>query len=342
MAIIDSDAHVLETNKTWEYMVGPEKEFRPQIVTPDSDIDGGEEFWLVDGRLHAKSSNVGQDTPEASREMADVAARIKHMDEMGVTIQVLYPTIFLRPITTKPEVDLALSRSYNRWLADIWGMAKERLGWTAVLPLLSMDETLVELEFSLKHGACGVFIPGLVGDRRLSDPYFFPLYDALSAANVPLCVHSATGSFTQHDLFYAEAGFSKFKLAVVGSFHSLIWDEIPKRFPKLRIGFIEVSSQWVPYAFHDLAKRFKQKRGITLSRDLLKESRIYVACQTDDDLDYVLGYTGEDTVVIGTDYGHADTSSEIEALQKLQRDGKVNASVIDKILDNNARALYGL
>lgn len=341
MAIIDADAHVLETNRTWEYMVGPEKEFRPQIVTPQAE-SGGEEFWLVDGRLHAKSSNVGKDTPEASREMSDVDARIKHMDEMDVAIQVLYPTIFLRPITTKPEIDLALSKSYNRWLADIWKMGKNRLGWTAVLPLLSMDEALVELDYTLKNGACGVFIPGLVGDRRLSDPYFFPLYEALSEASIPLCVHSGTGSFTQHDLFFSEAGFSKFKLAVVGSFHSLIWDEIPKRFPKLRIGFIEVSSQWVPYAFHDLAKRFKQKRGITLSRDLLKDSRIFVACQTDDDLDYVLGYTGEDNVVIGTDYGHADTSSEIEALQKLQKEGKVSAPAIDKILDDNARALYGL
>lgn len=342
MKVIDADAHVLETNRTWEYMVGFEKEFRPRIVTPAHNKASGDEFWLVDGRLHAKSTNVGEDTPEASREMSDVAARIKHMDEMGVAIQVLYPTIFLRPITTKPEIDLALSRSYNRWLADIWKVGNKRFGWTAVLPLLSMEKAVAELDFALKNGACGVFIPGLVGDRRLSDPYFFPLYDALSEAEIPLCVHSATGSFTQHDLFFSEPGFSKFKLAVVGSFHSIIWDQIPERFPNLRIGFIEVSSQWVPYAFHDLAKRFKQKRGITLSRDLLKESRIFVACQTDDDLDYVLEYTGEDNVVIGTDYGHADTSSEIEALQKLKEDGKVSARVTGKILDDNARALYGL
>ena len=58
--------------------------------------------------------------------------------------------------------------------------------------------------------------------------------------------------------------------------------------------------------------------------------------------DLILGYTGEDNIVIGTDYGHADTASEIEALQKLKADGKVSVRVTGKILDDNARALYGL
>ncbi|MDE0028723.1 MAG: amidohydrolase family protein [Deltaproteobacteria bacterium] len=341
MAIIDADAHVLETNKTWEYMEGAEKAYRPQIVTAQNGTGDEGEYWLVDGRLYIKSDNVGKDTPEESREMADVSSRLRHMDEMGVAIQVLYPTIFLRPVTDKPEVELALFKSYNRWLCDIWKQGQDRLRWVATMPLLSMDEALKELEFVLQYGACGVYVPGLIGDRRLSDPYFTPLYEALSDADIPLCVHSATGSFTQHDLFYDEPGFNKFKLAVVGSFHTVIWDRIPERFPRMRIGFIEVSAQWVPYVFHDLAKRFRQKRGIELSRSFMKDNRIFVACQTDDDLDYVLEYTGDDTIVIGTDYGHHDTSSEIEALQKLQDDGKVSPESVTKILDDNPRALYG-
>jgi predicted TIM-barrel fold metal-dependent hydrolase len=64
--------------------------------------------------------------------------------------------------------------------------------------------------------------------------------------------------------------------------------------------------------------------------------------QTDDDIPYVLGYSGEDALVIGTDYGHNDTSSEILALRKLKEDGNVPARVVNKILDDNARALYGL
>jgi predicted TIM-barrel fold metal-dependent hydrolase len=46
--------------------------------------------------------------------------------------------------------------------------------------------------------------------------------------------------------------------------------------------------------------------------------------------------------VIGTDYGHNDTSSEILALRKLREDGDVPPQVVKKILDDNAKALYSL
>ncbi|MEK6602011.1 MAG: amidohydrolase family protein [Candidatus Binatota bacterium] len=341
MPTIDADAHVLETERTWDYMSESEREFRPQIVaTPHAEETGGE-CWLIDGRLHPKARNVGKDTPKESREMEDIAARIKHMDELEVDIQVLYPTIFLRPFTTRPEVELALCKSYNRWLVDIWKQGNGRLRWVAVLPLLSMEKALAEARWAKENGACGIFIRGLEGERLLSDEYFYPLYEAASRLDMPVCVHSATGSFAVHDFFERESGFNKFKLAVVGSFHSVLFEGIPQRFPKLKLGFIEVSAQWIPYALHDLARRF-QRKGKSLSKDVLRDSRIYVACQTDDDLPYVLQYSGPDNLVIGSDYGHADTASELEALRTLKRSGEVGAHVVDKILGDNPRTLYGL
>lgn len=341
MPIIDADAHVLETERTWDYMPESERELRPQIVaTPHAEESGGE-CWLIDGRLHPKARNVGKDTPKESREMEDITARIKHMDELEVDIQVLYPTVFLRPFTSRPEVELALCRSYNRWLVDIWRQGKGRLRWVVVLPLLSMEKALAEARWAKENGACGIFIRGLEGERLLSDVYFYPLYEEASRLEMPVCVHSATGSFAVHDFFERESGFNKFKLAVVGSFHSVLFEGIPQRFPKVKFGFIEVSAQWIPYALHDLARRL-QRRGKALSKDVLRESRIYVACQTDDDLPYVLRYSGADNLVIGSDYGHADTASELEALRTFKQSGEIEVNVIDKILDDNPRALYGL
>ena len=337
MPTIDADAHVLETERTWDYMEESEREFRPQVVSSD---EGGE-FWLVDGKIQPKAVNVGRDTPKASREMEDIKSRLKHMDELGIDMQVLYPTLFLRPLTSRLDLEPALCKSYNRWLVDIWKQANGRLRWVAVLPLLSMDKALAEARYAKENGACGLFIRGLEGERRLSDPYFYPLYEEASRLNMSICVHSATGSFTLHEFFSRECGFAKFKLAVVGAFHSLIFDGIPEMFPKLKFGFIEVSSQWIPYVIHDLARRFA-RLGKLLSKDLLRENRIYVACQTDDDLPYVLRYAGEDNLLIGSDYGHADTSSEIEALRKLKQKGDVKEEVISKILYDNPKAFYSL
>lgn len=342
MAVIDSDAHVLETERTWDYMLESERALKPRIVATPSDPSSGGESWLVDGTYIGKARNVGHDTSKEAREMDDINARLKHMDDLDVDVQVLYPTIFLRPFTRRPEVELAVTRSYNRWLIDIWKRAPERLRWTAVLPLLTMDKALEEARFVKENGACGIFIRGLEGDKRLSDPYFFPLYEEAGRLDLPVCVHSATGSFAVHDFFLDECGFSKFKLAVVGSFHTLIFNDIPDKFPRTKFAFIEVSSQWVPYAIHDFARR-KERSGAKVDKsEVLRKNRIYVACQTDDDLPYVLKYAGENHLVIGTDYGHNDTSSEILALRKLKEDGAIPPHIVNKILDDNARALYGL
>jgi aminocarboxymuconate-semialdehyde decarboxylase len=338
MPVIDADAHVIENESAWDYMLESERQFRPKIVGA-ANGDPSVDFWLIDGRLMPRS-NVEKKLPQAAREMTDLSIRIRHLDELNVDIQVIYPTIFIFPTARRPEVDLALCRSYNRWMADIVRKAPDRFRWVVVPPLLNMERVFDELKFGKENGACGIYLRGLEADRRLSDSYFFPLYEAASKLDLPICVHSANGSIESHDFFLDEPGFCKFKLAVVGAFHSLIYDGIPARFPKLRIGIIEVSAQWIPYAIHDLARRYA-RRGKQLGDRVLRDNRVYVTCQTDDDLAYILEYAGEDNLVIGSDYGHSDNASEIEALRKLKNDGKVPARVIDKILQNNPCALYG-
>jgi hypothetical protein len=74
---------------------------------------------------------------------------------------------------------------------------------------------------------------------------------------------------------------------------------------------------------------------------VLKERRMFVACRTDDDLPYILKWASHN-LVIGSDFGHKDTASEIDALQTLRQNGKLAPEVVDGILDHNACTLYGL
>jgi predicted TIM-barrel fold metal-dependent hydrolase len=339
MLTIDADAHVIENESTWDFMLESERSFKPKIVGPANSKDTFD-YWLVDGRVIPRN-NVERKLPVAAREMSDLDARIKHLSELGIDCQIIYPTFFITPVSRRPDIDLALARSYNRWMAEIVKREPSRFRWVMVPPLQSLEHLSEELKFGKENGACGIYMRGLEVERMLSDPYFYPLYEQASALDLPVCVHSANGAFTTYDFFADDPGFSKFKLAVIGAFHSFVFHGIPQRFPKLRIGIIEVSAQWIPYALHDLARRFA-RRGRRFPENVLQENRIYVTCQTDDDLDYVLGYAGSDNLVIGTDYGHADNAVEIEALRKLRRDGKLTGPVIDKILQDNPSALYGL
>jgi predicted TIM-barrel fold metal-dependent hydrolase len=354
MAIIDSDAHVIETDHTWEFLQESDRRYRPLRVAQVSPEGAKREFWVVDGRLlpvrqpgqlapNPDARGLGgdmalQDDSSLERE---IDARVRHMDELGTDIQVLYPTLFIFAVTERPDVELALARSYNRWLSAIFQHARGRLRWAAVLPLLSMDQALEELRLARENGACAAYMRGIeCGDKLVGDPYFYPLYAEASRLDIPVCVHTGNASPALMQM-YARESFSKFRLIGVGAFHNLIFSGVPERFPELRFGFIEFGAQWLPYAISDLQRRARRQQR-TLPESILRDNRVYVACETEDDLPHIVKYAGEDNLVIGTDYGHSDLSTELLALQHLQAESPLGRTATAKLLDDNARALYGL
>jgi hypothetical protein len=74
----------------------------------------------------------------------------------------------------------------------------------------------------------------------------------------------------------------------------------------------------------------------------LEAAHVYVTCQTNDDLPFVLKHAGEGQIVIGTDYGHFDASSELDAISILKQSKELPRDTIARIVDTNPRALYGL
>ena len=134
---------------------------------------------------------------------------------------------------------------------------------------------------------------------------------------------------------------SKILIVVRWDCLALVLARIPEKFPGLKLAFLEVSGQWLPYVFRDLTKRFRME-GREFKADLLSESRIYVGVETNDDLPYVVQNVGDDNLVIGSDYGHADSATELMALERLSVDTRLSASTAEKILNLNPKALYGL
>ena len=159
---------------------------------------------------------------------------------------------------------------------------------------------------------------------------------------MPVCFHAAVGNFDFFDYFARDAGFSTFKLPAVGAFHDIVMKQMHKKFPDLRWGFVEVSASWVPYVMNDISLRYG-KQGIAWpGRELLAERQIFVAVQTADDIGYIVETAGEDNLVIGTDYGHNDTSTELRALTNLRDNGGLSPALANKILDKNPKKLYAL
>jgi predicted TIM-barrel fold metal-dependent hydrolase len=93
------------------------------------------------------------------------------------------------------------------------------------------------------------------------------------------------------------------------------------------------------------AGTFSQFARYSLSAELLKANRMYVTCQVDEDLPYILRVAGEDSLMIGSDYTHRDSSMEYEfprLLKERVEQGEITQSAVQKILFDNAKTFYGL
>src|SRR5947199_8580418 len=147
---VDVDAHVDETEATWEYLGEGEARYRPVSIDPGVPVNPGDtrvhRMWLIDGHFELRHSrdDARTGTSEGMRTLEDVEGRLAHMDELRIDLQVLYPTRMLSEVTERPEIELALTRSYNRWIADRTAKSNGRLRWIAVLPMLSMEEACEE------------------------------------------------------------------------------------------------------------------------------------------------------------------------------------------------------
>lgn len=357
MPIIDADAHVVEIDETWEYMAPSDREYKPGVVYERLETGELLKYWVIGKRKIGTPWPGGGERSDAitgtfignvpleikAKYMLDVEARIRHMDEIGTDVQVLYPTLWVHPITDRPQLEAALCRSYNRWMSGIHDQGKGRFRWAAVVPVTDIEEARREMRIAKDNGAVAINIPGLDYQNRLiNDPAFFPLYAEASDLDMPVCIHSGTNS-PDIDRVWGKplCGYQRNKFVGLGAFHLLIMSGLPDLFPKLRWGIIELSAGWLPYLINDLRRRV-ERRGGKLKDRVLADNNIWVACQMNDDLVDIIRYVGDDHLVMGTDYGHADSSTEIHALQALQRTEFLSSSSVSRILYDNPVALYGL
>lgn len=354
--VIDADAHVIETERTWDYLEPSELKFRPQIV--QSTTDPNTRYWLIDGKIAGLRTAATSDeqfdknseralrdvaVSAAARKMEDIDLRLAHMTELGIDIEVLHNSLWIEQVAKRPDVEIALCRSWNRWLGDIWREGKGRLRWTCVVPTLDIEAAKDEIRFAKDHGAVGLCMQPYTGDLMMFDPYFLPLYELCEQLDLPVIVHIANGNPELVDIlrtrFGKGAGFAVFRVPTVLSCFELLSSDIPAMFPTLRWGFVETSAQWVPWLLHEIARRTGKKYSAI--DNPFRSKNIYVTTQTDDDHQYLMQTIGEDHLVIGTDYGHADTSSELNAIA-IFRNGDLSDEQKNKILMTNPARLYGL
>ena len=355
--IIDADTHLIETPAIWEHLTEKERAHRPQAI----DLDQGimvppvqallRTVWVIDGELYARTDvnmieefSEGQVKPGALA-MTDPEARIRAMDQQGVDVHVIFPSLFLALSPESPEVELALSRAYNRFLAERCGDSGGRLRWVMQPAPKSMEATVEDIAWARRQGAIGVHLRGLEGNRPIDHPDFYPIYRVAQDLDMPICVHIGNASPAFRELHRnAEDRPSRFHMSVptLMSFTALATSEIASLFPKLRFGFFEVGSSWLTYLPVQAHKVRDDRDRKAFTAQMLRERNMYVTCEEHEELPLILQYAGDETLVMGSDYGHpGDVDESIFVQQKLRARTDISENQKQRILSDNAAALFG-
>jgi len=365
---IDADTHIDETEDTWEYLLPSEQEYKPVVGYPSNPdpTRPPTRYWIIDGERQPRLRRNDEKTRTTveARELLDVNVRLRDMDSLNVQTHVIYPTTYLIQPTSRPEVDLALRRSYNRWLGDRCAQSGGRLRWMCLPPVMTMDAVAEELRWAKDHGAVGVLKKGNdEAGRGIADPYFDPLYEAADELELAVCFHTGSGIPNSRATRTADGGAgSRVPFAnLPDTFSAVINNKLPQRFANVRWGFIEAASGWVPYELYRLNRRLthpgEQARnerllsledlpaGFDVQRDAMRAFNLFVTILVDEDLPYILKFAGEDNLVVGSDYTHADQSMERHFQDELWarvEKGEMSATAVNKMLYDNPKRLYRL
>jgi predicted TIM-barrel fold metal-dependent hydrolase len=317
-------------------------------------------FWLIDGQIYPKPAGKGsfalvtpseqkvqagrKDSTPTTREMTDIKGRMADMDKLNTAMQIVYPTLFLVYNTKDKELEVALCRAYNRFLAKACAQSAGRMTWVAVLPFQTMNVALDEIRFAKQNGAVGIFFRGIEGEYTLDNPYLFPVYEEAQKHDLSICVHTGCGVKQVLEMFDLSRNhtFGHTRVMPLLAFRDLVANRIPEQFPGLRFGFIEAAAGWAPFLIHIIRRLLKERFKYGSSAEMFREYRLYIACEADEDIPYIAKYTGDDHLLIGSDYPHSDPSREDQFVNAINVRADIPAMLKQKILYDNPRAFYAL
>jgi 5-carboxyvanillate decarboxylase len=259
------------------------------------------------------------------------ARRLADMDATGIDMQLL--------MLTSPGVQMfepaeacALAASSNDQLAQTIARHPTRFSGLAAFAPHAPEAAAQEIERSVNRlGLKGALVNSHTQGRYMDDPYFWPIFEACEALDVPLYIHPNTPSpqmvepFLSRCLdaaiygFAAETGLHVLRLIVSGLFD---------RFPRLKIvlGHLGEGLPFWLYRIdfmHAGIVRSGRSDGVRpLQRrpsDYLRENFYYTTSGMawEPSIRFVMEQMGHDRVMYAMDYPYQFVKDEVDAMDAL-------------------------
>jgi len=365
--VIDADGHVLEPMDMFEkYMDPAYRESAPRLIV---DTDGKERLRVEDrvlgsqkglglvGGIGARQGAVDDATMkyvEGRPGGFDPHARIKDLDLDGIDAAFLYPSLglFVGAIQD-PGLAAAVSRAYNRWLADYCRPYPDRLFGVAMLPMQSVERAIEEMRYARKELGmrAGFLRPNPYNDRMLHHPDYAPFWEEVQELDFAIGLHEGASAgmpqvgvdrFETRGARHIISHTMEMMLAAL----SVIWGGVCDRYPRIRVGFLESGGGWIAPWLDRMDRHFDDQgfndSGLSMRPSELFRRNCWISFEpVEGSLSVLADYIGPHKILWATDYPHPDGFFP-GAPDMIARRRELSEETKHQILAGGAMGFYGL
>lgn len=288
--------------------------------------------------------------------------RLQSLDKQGIHAALVFPTlasVVEARFQDKPEVISTLFRSFNTWLAEEWGFAREqRLFAVPMVSLAEVDEAVAQLDTALKAGARCVGIrpgpvPGPRGGRSPGSAQFDPFWARCAEAKIFVCLHASDSGYSELYQWWTAGERTEYlpfqrdpfaemleplTRPIVDTLSALVCHGVFERNPDLRVVSVENSSVWVG----DLLRRLDRVYG-QMPRAFKQHPResfiehVFVAPEYEDDMDELARHLPANRILFGSDFPHPEGLKD--PLGYVEEFNSYPADDVKKIFHDNMKGL---
>ncbi|MBM3347304.1 MAG: amidohydrolase [Betaproteobacteria bacterium] len=225
---------------------------------------------------------------------------------------------------TDAKVGPWLAAALNDWVVeDFCSADPQRLLPVATIPLHDPKFAVAELERCVNElGMRAAWVaPSPTMGRTINDPANDPVWKKASDLGIPMTTHHGSGGGRLQALgrdrnktwlgAHAMGHTFEAMAAIVGLYTSGVF----QRYPKLRWGFMEAGTGWLPYWLHQIHEHAERMEflipDVKLGRDVIDhfKGRYIVTAEADDlFVNNAMDAAGENAVVWASDFPHYDCS----------------------------------
>ena len=222
----------------------------------------------------------------------DKAERKKSLDLAGLSGQLVFPTVALTRIGYTKDMRLQYegAEAVNRGMADFCS-ADERMKAVGFVPLNDPERALACVKQGIELGVSTFWLMSdAVEGRSPAHVAYDPIWAVMQEAGVPITLHIGT---------------------------AMIYFGVLERFPRLKIGVVELGANWVPATLMNLdmgvsllGKFDRSLKELSLKPSEYFQRQVRVAPLHTEDTGWILRNVGKDILMFNTDYPHPEGGSD--------------------------------